>query len=83
MFLKYAAARHLAFNYSKIADYYAHQGKEMQALMEKSALVIIDLNDAIANGYVTLQNRIMDIARKQTSVQEAIAKDSETKNGKG
>ena len=82
-FLIKAATRHMVFNYGKIADYYAHQGKEMQALMEKSALVIIDLNDAIANGYVTLQNRIMGIARKQTSVQEAIAKDSETKNGKG
>ena len=42
-FLRHAAARHLVFNYSKIADYYAHTSPEMQRLMEKSALVIIDL----------------------------------------
>ena len=70
----------MVFNYGKIADYYAHQPREMQKLMEKSALVIIDLNDAIANGYVTMQNRIMDIARKQTSVQEALAR-GEKANG--
>lgn len=50
-FLINAAQRHLAFNYSKIAEYYAHQDKQMQQLMEKSALVIIDFNDAIKNGY--------------------------------
>lgn len=53
-FLKQAATRHLGFNYSKIAEYYAHQDKEMQELMEKSALVIIDFEDAIKNGYAEL-----------------------------
>lgn len=53
-FLRKAAYRHYVFNYSKIADYYAHSGKEMQELMEQSALVLIDFNDAIANGYVEL-----------------------------
>lgn len=53
-FLKVAAHRHIVFNYAKIADYYAHASKEMQELMEQSALVILDMNDAIANGYVTL-----------------------------
>ena len=57
-FLIKAAQRHLVFNYSKIADYYAHSNKEMQELMEKSALVIIDINDAIANGYVKLSKNI-------------------------
>ena len=69
-FLIKAATRHIVFNYSKIADYYAHQPREMQELMEESALVIIDLKDAIANGYVVLQNRILDAARKQVSVQK-------------
>ena len=45
-FLRLAATRHLAFNYSLIAEYYAHQDKEMQELMEQSALVIIDFKDA-------------------------------------
>ena len=53
-FLRKAAQRHLQFNYSKIAEYYAHQEKEMQLLMEDSALVIIDINDAIAKGYAQL-----------------------------
>ena len=68
-FLRYAAARHLAFNYSKIADYYAHTSPEMQRLMEKSALVIIDFDDAIANGYVRLSEsikRIMDVSGEKT-----------------
>jgi len=33
MFLIDSARRHNVFNYSKIADYYAHASKEMQLLM--------------------------------------------------
>lgn len=57
-FLKFAAYRHLCFNYSKIAEYYCHQDKEMQELMEDSALVIIDFDDAIAKGYVQLSKQV-------------------------
>lgn len=53
-FLIEAAKRHTVFNYEKIADYYAHSSKEMQHLMERSALVIIDFNKAIEYGYVRL-----------------------------
>jgi len=60
-FLRFAASRHIVFNYSKIADYYANASAEMQELMEQSALVIIDLNDAIANGYVKLSKNIEKI----------------------
>jgi len=60
-FLKLAASRHLQFNYSLIAEYYAHQDKEMQELMEDSALVIIDFNDAIAKGYTLLMDKFSDI----------------------
>lgn len=63
-FLKFAATRHIIFNYSKIADYYAHASKEMQELMEQSALVIIDFDDAIANGYVRLSKAVDDIVGK-------------------
>lgn len=56
-FLKLAATRHLQFNYSLIAEYYAHQDKEMQELMEDSALVIIDFDDAIKKGYTLLLDR--------------------------
>lgn len=57
-FLRKAAQRHLAFNYKKVAEYYANASPEMQELMEKSALVIIDYNDAIMNGYTSLSNKI-------------------------
>ncbi len=60
-FLRLAASRHIVFNYAKIADYYAHSDKEMQKLMEDSALVIIDIDDAIADGYVRLSNTITNI----------------------
>lgn len=57
-FLRQAAQRHTVFNYAKIAEYYAHSGKETQELMEKSALVIIDFDKAIENGYVELSRLI-------------------------
>ena len=62
-FLKLAATRHIVFNYARIAAYYAHSNKEVQKLMEESALVIIDINDAIANGYVKLSKNIEKIMR--------------------
>lgn len=58
MFLMDAARRHSVFNYEKIADYYAHSSKEMQQLMERSALVIIDFEKAIQLGYVRLCDEI-------------------------
>lgn len=57
-FLRKAAQRHLVFNYKKVAEFYANASPEMQELMEKSALVIIDYNDAIMNGYTSLSNKI-------------------------
>jgi hypothetical protein len=57
-FLIYAAYRHTVFDYSKIADFYAHSNKEVQELMEDSALVIIDFDKAIENGYVKLTKDI-------------------------
>jgi hypothetical protein len=57
-FLIEAAKRHIVFNYSKIADYYSHSSKEMQVLMEKSALVIIDFEDAIQYGYAKLNDKL-------------------------
>lgn len=53
-FLKLAAYRHTIFNYKSIADYYSHAEKPIQELFEDSALVIIDFNKAIENGFVKL-----------------------------
>jgi hypothetical protein len=58
MFLMDAARRHTVFNYEKIADYYANSSKEMQHLMERSALVIIDFEKAIEYGYIKLCDEI-------------------------
>lgn len=58
-FLIQASRRHNVFNYRNIAEYYAHASPEMQRLMEKNALVIIDVDDAIANGYAKLSDDIM------------------------
>lgn len=60
-FLKKAACRHLVFDYHKIADYYSNSKNDTKRLMENSALVIIDFDKAIENGYVRMINNIMDI----------------------
>ena len=57
-FLRLAATRHIVFNYERIADYYASASKEMQELMEKSALVIIDFDKAIEEGFVQLNDKM-------------------------
>jgi len=64
-FLIHAANRHNVFNYELIADYYAHATPEMQSLMERSALVIIDFDKAIQYGYVKFSNEIADIYIKE------------------
>lgn len=58
IFLIEAAKRHTVFNYEKIADYYSHATHEMQTLMERSALVIIDFDKAIEYGYVKICDEI-------------------------
>jgi hypothetical protein len=57
-FLIAAAGRHIVFDYSKIAEYYAHASADVQRLFEESALVVIDFDDAIKGGYVRLGNTI-------------------------
>lgn len=64
-FLKYAAARHIVFNYKNIAEYYAHAPKNVQELMERSALVIIDYDDALKNGYVRLSKSLEEIVNEE------------------
>ena len=58
IFLKHAAMRHVVFNYACIAEYYAQATPEFQRLAEESALVIIDVDDAIALGYAKLSDEI-------------------------
>ncbi len=60
-FLLSAAERHTVFNFSRIADYYAHAPAEIQALFEESALVIIDFQQAIEHGFVRMTQRMVEI----------------------
>lgn len=57
-FLRAAAWRHAVFHYERIADYYAHATPSTQRLMERSALVIIDFDAAIENGFIKLCDEI-------------------------
>lgn len=57
-FLIYTAYRFTVFQYNKIAEFYAHSSKDAQEIMEKLALVIIDFDKAIENGFVTFVNEL-------------------------
>lgn len=57
-FLIASAQRHSVFSYDKIAEFYSHSNAKIQDLMERSALVIIDFNKAIENGFVKLSKDI-------------------------
>jgi len=53
-FLEVAAQRHAVLNFAQIADYYAHAEPEVQRLMEASALVIVDFEQAVERGFFRL-----------------------------
>jgi hypothetical protein len=57
-FLKYAASRHVVFDYQQIAEYYCHANPDVQDLIEKSALVLIDFDKAVENGYVQMTKKL-------------------------
>lgn len=59
-FLRFAAERHTVFKYDLIAEFYCHADAETQRLMEDSALVIIDFNKAIENGFVKMTQEIQE-----------------------
>jgi len=64
-FLRIAAQRHTVLKFNRIADYYAHADLEIQALMEDSALVIIDFEKAISQGYIDLTAEIAEMVRDE------------------
>jgi hypothetical protein len=53
-FLILSAYRHTVFDFGNIAEFYSHANAEVQDLMERSALVIIDIDKAVQNGYVQI-----------------------------
>ena len=60
-----SAKRHNVFNFEKCADYYAHATPAMKHLMERSGLVIVDLNKAIENGFVTMNEDLAEQFRRE------------------
>ena len=66
-FLLDAATRHFQFNFQQIAEYYAHSSPAVQRLMEDSALVIIDFDKAIENGFAKLSAALSDIYTQETN----------------
>lgn len=70
-FLRLGAQRHLVFNYERIAEFYAHASPDVQALMERSALIIIDVDKAIENGYVRLSQTIRAMYAEEEAAEQA------------
>ena len=63
-FLISAAERHTVFKFSKVADFYAHAPRNIKELMENSALVIIDYDKAIENGFTTFNDAVQGDLRE-------------------
>lgn len=61
-FLEVAAQRHTVLDFRSIAEFYAHADAPLQRLMERSALVVIDFEDAIANGFVRMTKQLAELA---------------------
>jgi len=62
-FLIAAAQRHTVFRFDKVAEYYAQSDPALQRLFEDSALVIIDFDKAIEDGFVLLTERLQKLTQ--------------------
>jgi len=67
-FLRAAAYRHATLDFEEIAEFYAHASPEVQNLMEASALVVIDIDRAIEEGFVTLSKHIRSILEQNSEI---------------
>ena len=63
-----ASTRHICFNYENIAEYYCHCSDDTKSLMEKNALVVVDINKAIEFGFVKLTEEIIDIIEENEKI---------------
>jgi len=59
-FLRFAAQRHIVFDYENIAEYFAHADAETQELMELLTLVIVDYEQAIEQGFVNFADETLE-----------------------
>lgn len=66
MFLILAAARFVRIDYHLVAEYYSHvKESEEKKLFEELALVIVDFNSAIENGFVKMVEELDEIAANE------------------
>ena len=65
-FLRLGAQRHLRFDYRNIAEYYSNAPPEIQDLFERSALVIIDYEDAMKYGFVRATSALEEIFQSES-----------------
>ncbi len=59
-FLKSAAERHTSFDFGKIAEFYSHLPMKYKLYFENSALVIIDYDMAIRNGFMAYDKEVQE-----------------------
>lgn len=59
-FLRKAAQRFTVINFQNVAEFYAHESKEVQDLFEDNVLVIIDYEKALEKGLIELTEEIAD-----------------------
>ena len=59
-FLRFAAQRHIVFDYENIAEYFAHADGETQRLMELLTLVIVDYDQAVEQGFVNFAEDVLE-----------------------
>lgn len=61
-----SAQRFRRFDFSRVAEYYSQcKNEAVRALMERTAMVIVDFNQAIENGFVELADEIRDEYRRE------------------
>ena len=68
-----AACRHTSFSFRDLANYYAHSEADVQRLMERSALVIVDFESAIEQGFVRMTERLNELVEDEMEGAEGAA----------
>ena len=59
-FLLLAATRFIEFDYRKIAEFYAKSDKKTKEMFEKLALVVVDFEKAIENGWIEMSEKLRE-----------------------
>lgn len=65
-FLRLAATRWIQFRYDNVAQYFCTKSSpEMQKMLQRLAMVLIDFDDALENGLTNAQKFVYDLAKEQ------------------